>query len=67
MIDWITVGTVVLFSSLSLIIGLMFGFMWGETNNEKYYKSIEQARKQKQMWEDYLNALKGANHEREQA
>jgi hypothetical protein len=65
MIDWTTVLMVAFFSLLSLFIGSLSGFFCGYSRAENYYESIKQAKKQQQMWEDYINALKGASHEKE--
>ena len=47
-----------------LVFGLMFGFMWGETSSDKKRQAEEQREKQQQMWNDYLDALKGGRYER---
>jgi F0F1-type ATP synthase assembly protein I len=59
---------VVAFGFLFLFFGLMFGFILGVTSSDKKVAAKEKAKeneeKQKKMWNEYLEALKGGRYER---
>lgn len=55
---------VVAFGFLFIIVGLTFGFLWGQTSSDKKREAEEQKEKQQKMWNDYLEALKGGKYER---
>lgn len=45
-----------------LLMGLLFGFLWGESSYEKTKKAEEQADRQQKMWNEYISALKGGSY-----
>jgi hypothetical protein len=52
------------FGFLFSLLSLMVGFIWGEKSSNKKREAEEQKEKQQKMWKEYLEALKGGQHER---
>lgn len=42
-----------------LILGLMFGYMWGELSTEKRAEAREKEEEQHRMWKEYLSSIGG--------
>lgn len=62
MIDWSTVGITTYMSVMFFALGFMLGDFLAYKRIEKKKQEKAEAEKQMQMWNDYLEALKGGQN-----
>lgn len=62
MIDWSTVGMTTFMSVMFFALGFMLGEFLAYERMAKKKQQEEEAEKQMQMWNDYLEALKGGQN-----
>ncbi|HNY50307.1 MAG TPA: hypothetical protein PLV50_03050 [Smithella sp.] len=62
MIDWNTVAITTYASAICFALGFMLGDFLAHKRIEKKKQEQAEAEKQMQMWNDYLEALKGGQN-----